>query len=301
MCEFDWMKTENKNGSMCPLDSATLDENSRVPPQAKGSTGEIQAMNFLEQTGRFPFIHVSDVDLEDNVYGNLTLIIQVGQEGAGFFGSFSISEILPQVDLFQYFVEDSGEHGNQILQIKGSISDINLLMMRLYYNSESAQMGYAPFIVKAIDNNNYGECSGAHFCGTDEPCDDSRLGEPHRQSQAAEGKKQIDVIVGTKVRCGHESCKKCNEEEGCGWCPSSCDNVGKCMLGGSSPLFDTCLPSADGSTFPFETCALVPSPIAALAGSIAAVCVLSGVFFYYFRQVNTHVHICVILYIHMHV
>ena len=82
LCEFDWMKTENKNGSMCPLDSATLDENSRVPPQAKGSTGEIQAMNFLEQTGRFPFIHVSDVDLEDNVYGNLTLIIQVGQEGA---------------------------------------------------------------------------------------------------------------------------------------------------------------------------------------------------------------------------
>jgi hypothetical protein len=42
------------------------------------------------------------------------------------------------------------------------------LWYELNLYADSKRKGYAPFIVKAIDNNNFGECSGAHFCGTDQ-------------------------------------------------------------------------------------------------------------------------------------
>jgi len=261
MCHFDWAPTENKRGAMCPLDSPNLDLNSRVPPMRPGTTGGMQALTYQQEKGREPFIHISDVDLMDNVYGNLTLTIEIGTGTGRKFGEFTIAEILPKVELFQFYRPATRV---QTLQIKGGMSDINVLMTRLYYSSETDRMGYAPFIVKVSDNNNYGECSGAHFCGTDEPCDDGRKGEPHRASQAAEGKQQIDVIVGTVIRCQHEDCESCNAEAGCGWCPSTCEGLadvetGKCMIGNEAPLYDTCPPSADGRLF--GQCTLATTPI----------------------------------------
>ena len=46
LCEYDWSRSENIIGAMCPLDSSTLDLNSRVPPMRKGSTGEMQVNSF---------------------------------------------------------------------------------------------------------------------------------------------------------------------------------------------------------------------------------------------------------------
>ena len=261
-CSFDWMRAENMKGSFCPMDGAVLDEGSRVPPLKVGSTGEKQAEAFISRYGRDPFIRISDVDLEDNAYGNLTLTIAVGP-GSGFFGSFTVTEVLPKVELFQYFRPGPTPNtGTLTLQIKGQVGDINELMTKTYYNSETDRMGYCPFLVKASDNNNFGECSGLHRCGNNEPCDDNRQGEVHKQSQAAEGKKQIDVIAGNKMRCQALTCKACNKEPGCGWCPSSCNNVGKCMIGGSTPLFEMCAPSADGRGY--KQCEPPTIPIVAI-------------------------------------
>ena len=274
ICNYDWMQTENRKGAMCPLDSRVLDLNSRVPPMRPGTTGEMQALTYKSSYGREPFIHISDVDLLDNPYGNLTLTIEIGA-GTGKFGEFSISEILPKVEYFQFYRPATKL---QTLQMKGGMSDINVLMTRLYYSSETDRMGYAPFIVKVSDNNNFGECSGMHFCGTDEPCDDGRKGEPHEASKAAEGKKQIDVIIGEIIRCQHDDCAKCNAEAGCGWCPSTCEGLddvetGKCMMGDDAPLYDTCRPSADGRSF--GQCTLPETPLVA----IVVATVVSGLIF----------------------
>jgi len=231
-----------------------------------------------QATGREPFIHVSDVDINDKEYGNLTLTIDIGP-GSGFFGTFSMSEIVPEVELFQYYRPASK---TQTLRIKGRIEAINVLMTRIYFNSESDRTGYAPFVVKASDNNNYGECSGAHFCGTDEPCDDGRDSDPHRKSQAAEGKKQIDVIIGTKVRCQHVDCNDCNIEAGCGWCPATCADVGKCMMGGSKPLYETCPVSSDGRSY--KQCDKMDPPIVMMAAVITVAVLVMLVLGYYFKH-----------------
>ncbi len=266
-CGFDWMRAENKKGSVCPLDGSVLDQGSRVPPLKPGSSALTQSQDYFKRYGREPFIRISDVDLEDNPYGNLTLTIAVG--GGGYFGSFTINEILPSVELFQYYRPGlSPNTGVLTLQIKGRVGDINELMTRIYYNSENDRMGYCPFIVKASDNNNYGECSGMHLCGNNQPCDDNRLGEAHRESQAAEGKKQIDVIAGSKMRCQHIECGPCNAEKGCGWCPGSCNGVGKCMIGGASPLFEPCAPGVDGRRY--KQCEVQPSALVGIAAGIAA-------------------------------
>ena len=157
VCHFDWT-TQNKKGMMCPIDQAVLDESSRVPPMKAGSIALEQARAYEARTGRLPFIRVSDVDLADNPYGNLTLNIEIGL-ATGYFGFFTISEILSKVELYQFYRHATR---TQTLQIKGRVDDINVLMERLYFSSETSQTGYAPFIVKASDNNNYGECSGSH-------------------------------------------------------------------------------------------------------------------------------------------
>ena len=118
------------------------------------------------------------------------------------------------------------------------------------------------------------KCRALYFrCGNEDPCDDARTAHPHAPSLPAVGVKQIDVIVGTKARCIADSCQRCNEEPGCGWCPGYCEGkagskAGKCMIGGSSPTFDTCPKSLDGRGFrQCEKSELDLVPIAAGAAS----------------------------------
>ena len=60
----------------------------------------------------------------------------------------------------------------------------------------------------------------------------------------------IDVLVGGAAACKYDNCTTCNAAPrssakphgtGCGWCPSFCNGLGKCMIEkGGSPLFETC-------------------------------------------------------------
>jgi len=234
-CYVDWMQNQNKQGIRCPADVALFQNASRVPPLAGASS--TSAFNYLRTFGRLPFLSVSDVDMDDTPYGNMTLDIQIGRAGTGQAGRFTISKLVPSLGYYMFYDEQDTSQV-RMLRVKGRMQSINVILERLYYDADPTFQGYAPFIVKATDNNNFGECSGNHKCGMNDPCDDGTTAQPHAPSIPSQGRANLDVVIGGVSLCQAGSCETCVGD--CGWCHSHCGGKGKCMIGKGKPIFESC-------------------------------------------------------------
>lgn len=105
-----------------------------------------------------------DVDMDDTPFGNMTLVLIVGQMVPAHTsaGTFIIKETLKFSRL--WYEEYRNNDGLMQLVIQGSMAEINWLMDYLAYNADDNYQGYAPFKIIALDELNFGECSGDHAC-----------------------------------------------------------------------------------------------------------------------------------------
>ena len=205
-------------------------------------------------------IFISDWDLDDVEWGNLTLILRIGKPNAGRFQFLKKDALKLMVDVsFLVFKNDVDQLN---LALAGPRGSINSGLPGIHYDTDASFIGYLPITVTADDNGNYGECSGDHECGQAKPCLNHRTATPHVADRRGRNSIIIDVMVGGKTYCmpdcqglsGAQCCDKCQRlPEYCGWCSGECGGQGKCMsaaAGRTKPLFATCLPNQrDGRTF----------------------------------------------------
>lgn len=194
------------------------------------------------------FIRYTDIDINDSPpkapqQPLFTLTLTVGNNGErhGAAGSFFIPQTLAHG---RVWLEQFRQDGLVVLQLEGVIDDINVLLRRLKYDADPSYQGYVPFVLFASDNRWYGECSGNHACGKDQPCINGRTATSHVPPQIGTLRTIVDVTVQAPERCKSTACAACNAEAGCGWCPTACAELGgKCMVSkadGSAPKFETC-------------------------------------------------------------
>ena len=259
-CYVDYM--EFSTAINCPYvtDNPQFYNYSSIPPLQ--GPQQATALSFPE----VPYITISDVDMDGTIYGNMTLVIQIGAIGTGYAGRFTISEAHQFVEHFQYFnpIENRG-----YLELDGKMQYINVLMRRIYFDPNPSFQGICSFYLKAFDNNNFGECDGDHECGLDFPCDNGLEAAPHKPSVTGEGQVVIDVISGGSSLCVASTCKDCIQLSGCGWCHSTCNGAGKCMIGAGAPSFESC-PLNSSINFAYGQCgvntgSLLPVIAAAIA------------------------------------
>ena len=85
-------------------------------------------------------------------------------------------------------------------------------------------------------------------------------------------------MIGGSTACTFANCTECNAApraaagphgDGCGWCPSFCGGAGKCMIGKTAPIFETC--RADPSTgFRFRQCREENVQLAPVIGGVVS-------------------------------
>lgn len=101
----------------------------------------------------------------------------------------------------------------------------------------------------------------------------------------------IDTVVGGASACEFDTCAECNRAakikagefgDGCGWCPSFCKGVGKCMVGKWSPVFETCPTASDGRGY--RDCALPDSGLAIIVGTSVPIGLLAIIAAYIFAK-----------------
>eukprot|EP00960_Hanusia_phi_P066834 766482-Hanusia_phi.AAC.10 len=200
-------------------------------------------------------IQFSDVDVNDVPYGNMTLILQVGNDPKKHASAGSF--LLKQTQIFTtiWYSQFVGSDNLLQLQIDGTLGQLNFLMQSLAYDADPSYLGFVPFIVKIFDNYNYGSCSGEHVCGAaNPPCLNPLDATPHKPPLMGTATATVNTVVGPGIRCYHtlqtdaDPCSKCNLESGCGWCPGSCSTVGgKCMIGTSDgPTYEICPRASNG-------------------------------------------------------
>ena len=94
-------------------------------------------------------------------------------------------------------------------------------------------------------------------------------------------------MIGGSTSCKFANCTECNAApkaasgphgDGCGWCPSFCGGAGKCMIGKTAPIFETC--RVDPSTgFRFRQCRVENVQLAPVIGAVVSgVCPVSSFF-----------------------
>jgi len=211
---------------------------SMIPPNKPGSAVEL-----------------SDVDIAATEYGNVTLMLKLGSDAAKHLaaGRFFLNKI--NIGSRNWYEEFNDVNGFVTLALMGKIDDMNKLLEQVRYDADPTYQGYVPLYVTVNDMLNFGECSGSHQCGQSAPCADHRNAEAHQEPQPMIADALLDVTIGAKTLCSATSCKDCNAEEGCGWCPGLCSNPdgtgGKCMIGDTDkPRFENCPVSArDGFTY----------------------------------------------------
>lgn len=83
----------------------------------------------------------------------------------------------------------------------------------------------------------------------------------------------VDTVVGGAAACEFDNCQECNRAarvhagpngDGCGWCPSFCKGVGKCMIGKYSPVFESCPTHSDGRGY--RVCSIPDSGLVLILG-----------------------------------
>ena len=237
-CQVDILSDVHQNGVDCYREPEL-----RIPPAGDNA----------------PSIFISDWDLDDVPYGNLTLTLRIGKPNAGNFQFLGkgVETLISDVS----FLIFSDDQGLLTLALAGPRDSINKGLAALHYDSNPTFNGYVPIKVTADDNGNYGECSGEHECGQSKPCLNHRIADPHTAEKRGRSTEIIGVMVGGKGFCvvdcdgGPDCCEKCNmiQTDNCAWCSGDCGGQGKCMLaapGRSKPLFSKCPPNErDGRKF----------------------------------------------------
>ena len=222
-CRTSYMDFAGTQGTNCRFPGA-----SKVPP-----------------FGQNP-ITFSDVDLDSitracpATCGNVTLVMKFERPSSGAFRFFPVLSTL-QVEEFIDILQ------RRTLVISGKIRDLNAMMNNIYFDTDDDYTGYAPVSMIANDNYNYGQCDRDTYCSVyDEagiqttPCTrDRRM--PCVSPIPGISKHTIDFVVGALQTCKYETCQECNRDLKCGWCPTTCAGVGKCMIqSGAQPKFEIC-------------------------------------------------------------
>mmetsp|Transcript_60899 Transcript_60899/g.163020 ORF Transcript_60899/g.163020 Transcript_60899/m.163020 type:complete len:2559 (+) Transcript_60899:1883-9559(+) len=274
-CYVDYMAY--KTAVKCP----TVEVNpkfynySSVPPL----DGTQKSLAFAQP--QIPYIQFADVDMDGTIYGNMSLLIQIGQEQTGYAGRFTISQIHMSVQNFQFF---NSTQNRGLLYLDGRLENINTVMERLYFDPNPSFQGICSFYIRAFDNNNYGECDGDHKCGASQACDNGLDAQPHNPSTTGQGNAIIDVIAGGSSLCVASTCTACkNLPEGCGWCHGTCRGAGKCMIGKGSPRFESCETNSSFN-LDYGVCDQTTTSLIGLAVAIGVVVLGLAVGFYYFRR-----------------
>jgi hypothetical protein len=191
-------------------------------------------------------IMFSDVDLDSitracpATCGNVTLMMTFERPNSGAFRFFPTVSTL-QVEEF------IGLSQSRTLVISGRIRDLNSMMNNIYFDTDDVYTGYAPVTIIANDNYNYGQCDRDVLCSIyDElgvqttPCTRDRR-RPCISPIPGIGKYTIDFVIGAMQTCKYKTCEVCNRDLKCGWCPTTCKGVGKCMIQkGPMPKFEIC-------------------------------------------------------------
>ena len=278
-CYVDYMQF--KTAINCPYVSANpmFYNFSSIPPL----DGPLKAAALSRGPASVPYITFADVDMDGTIYGNMTLLIQIGDPQTGYAGRFTINEVHPMVDHFQYF---NSKENRGYLQLDGRLENINILMRRIFFDPNPSFQGICPFYLLAFDNNNFGECNGDHACGYSFPCDDPLQADAHTPSQSGQGKASIDVIAGGSALCGATTCDSCAKAGDCGWCHGTCHGVGKCMIGKNAPKFESCESNASIG-LAYGQCSTTPSSLLPVIGAgVAAFLIFLLVALYFKRFIS---------------
>jgi hypothetical protein len=206
----------------------------------KHAHGCLPGIQLTSRHQAFAFLHAwLLLQARDHVHARA----QVGNDAAKHSnsGGFFFRKILENTRMwFEEFEQD----GLRVSKIDGRLVEVNTVLQSLHYDANDVYQGYVPFVVSALDNYNYGECSGEHECGAQEPCVNHRLAESHNDVKMGILNAVVDVTVGAPAKCNFNTCEKCNAQEGCGWCPTAClEFGGKCMMATEDrrkPRFETC-------------------------------------------------------------
>ena len=209
-------------------------------------------------TSAGPPFSISDVDMDDTPFGNMTLYLTIGLDPVrqSMAGNFFLKETITSSTA--WFEESRNNDGLLQMVIQATMAEINYLFKFLAYSADDEFQGYVPFKIEAFDEFNFGECSGKHKCGAMQPaCMDVTEAENHTTPIQGRGRKIVDVAVGPPKTCvfsvalhgdAQTACQLCRDAPvdsgvGCGWCPSLCPSLGgKCMIAnaGGGPRFETC-------------------------------------------------------------
>ncbi len=281
-CLFDYQKYYTSRPVGLSEGCALMPNSTRVPQPEVGSSWSF-----------------ADVDMDATPYGNLTILLIVGQmvPDHAYAGTFLFKETLKFSTI--WYSEYRNLDGLMQLEVAGRMEEINYLMDYLAYNADDTFQGYAPFKVMALDEQNYGECSGAHRCGSGSSvCMDPTEAEHHDTPRMGITSKLVDVTIGAPKTCissvalygsVEAACTKCRGSTkvngiGCGWCPTSCPELGgKCMIADDSgPRFETC-PEVEG-VYGWNQCEPAVSNLPVIAGGLAGFFVISVVLCYVFTR-----------------
>jgi len=274
---------------------AFIPNNTKVPPPAVGPAWQFE-----------------DVDMDDTPHGNMTVVMIVGQTVPEHTsaGNFLIKETLKFSRL--WYEEYRNNDGLLQLVLSGKMNEINWLMDHLAYNADDIYQGYAPFKIIAMDELNFGECSGDHTCGSGRTvCMDPLVAESHGTPMMGITTRIVDVTIGAPKTClssiaiyGDElsACTNCRaavpiDGVGCGWCPGACPELGgKCMIAnaGGGPRFETC-PSVPGK-LGWNQCEVPVSSLPLVAGALGGVGLGLIVLAYVFYRWAKRRHGSVVLY-----
>ena len=216
-------------------------------------------------------LFVTDVDINEVPYGNMTLMLTVGlnfvtQSSAG---TFFLPSILENSTAWyeQYYLG-----GLSTTVLYGKLEEIDHLLQSLVYDGDPNYIGYLPFVIFANDNFNYGQCSGYHVCGYHDPvCYDPSTAEDHLPVNTGTARAILDVMIGAPSVCASLTCDACNSEVGCGWCPGNCpEQGGTCLVGSSSgPLYEVC--NTDNTGRGWQQCQAVSFDILGLVKVVVGV------------------------------
>jgi len=187
-------------------------------------------------------VYITDVDMNYLSYANMTLTLKIGDNPALHqnAGQFFFPEVTITANNWYEMYRDST--GILTMVIQGKMESINQLLAEMRYDASPSFQGYVPFQIIADDMKNYGECSGNHICGADFPCINHNLAGSHVPVLVGLTTTVLDATVVTPGSCVSTTCRACNQEPGCGWCPSICSfQGGKCIArSNSGPKFESC-------------------------------------------------------------
>jgi hypothetical protein len=167
---------------------------------------------------QFPPLAVVDGDAEDTKDAKLELSLSV-KGGVLKYDKERVDALL-------------SPSGNKIT-VKGSVKTLNYFLTTIQYQSDAQFIGSDQLFVEIDDLGQTGQLMEGDSVGS--------------------ASEYVGIEVIKQAKCNFRTCLECTtqvaSEDACGWCPSSCNDVGKCrpaIKDRSLPLYGLCNPSNKG-------------------------------------------------------